>query len=51
MKALFLMCCNLVEKFGILDDDTVSYSFWEEEVIKSFKNKQFNRWKLASLML
>ncbi len=53
LQNVFILSSELAEQHGVLDlgENTGEYSFWEMEVCEAFINKQYKRWKIASLMM
>ncbi|MGM9598047.1 MAG: glycosyltransferase family 2 protein [Eubacteriales bacterium] len=52
LKSLFVMSAELARKYGALDPEVLDeYTFWEREICEAFINMQYDRWKIASLMM
>lgn len=48
-KAVFIAACEIAEKYNLFSVKTDNY--YEQEIIEAFKNKQYTRWKWASILL
>lgn len=48
-EALFILICDISETYNICNVDTDNY--YEKEIIEAIKNRQYLRWKWASILL
>ncbi len=50
IKAVFVLACDLSEKFDLSTGDE-EYCFYEKQILEALKNRQYSRWKWASLLI
>lgn len=50
LQAIFIAACDVAERYGILPTEPTGNYFYDE-IVEALRNRQYSRWKWASLLI